>query len=132
MSQEATLFEKIIAREIPAEIVYEDDLCLCFRDISPQAPVHLLLIPKKPIARIGVAKPDDRDLLGHLMITVGEIARQEGYSEDGFRVIINNGSNGGEAVPHLHLHLLAGRQLKWPRVRTFKDFMRSNPPANLA
>ena len=105
MSQEATLFEKIIAREIPAEIVYEDDLCLCFRDISPQAPVHLLLIPKKP---------DDRDLLGHLMITVGEIARQEGYSEDGFRVIINNGSNGGEAVPHLHLHLLAGRQLKWP------------------
>ena len=79
MSQEATLFEKIIAREIPAEIVYEDDLCLCFHDISPQAPVHLLLIPKKPVARIGVAKPEDRDLLGHLMITVGEIARQEGY-----------------------------------------------------
>ena len=114
MSQEATLFEKIIAREIPAAIVYEDDLCLCFRDISPQAPFHLLLIHKKPIARIGLAKSDDRDLLGHLMIKVGEIARQEGYSEDGFRVIINNGPNGGEAVPHLHLHLLAGRQLKWP------------------
>lgn len=114
MSQEATLFEKIIAREIPADIVYEDDDCLCFHDISPQAPVHLLLIPKKPIARIGLAKPDDRDLLGHLMLTVGEIACQEGYSEDGFRVIINNGPNGGEAVPHLHLHLLAGRQLKWP------------------
>lgn len=114
MSREATLFEKIIAREIPAEIVYEDDLCLCFRDISPQAPVHLLLIPKKPITRIALAKSDDRDLLGHLMLTVGEIARKEGYAEDGFRVILNNGPNGGEAVPHLHLHLLAGRQLQWP------------------
>ncbi|MEN8774610.1 MAG: histidine triad nucleotide-binding protein [Akkermansiaceae bacterium] len=114
MSHEPTLFEKIIAREIPADIVYEDQLCLCFRDISPQAPVHLLLIPKKPITRIALAAPEDRDILGHLMLKVGEIARQEGYSEDGFRVIVNNGPQGGEAVPHLHLHLLAGRQLQWP------------------
>lgn len=109
-----TLFEKIIAREIPADIVYEDDLCLCFRDISPQAPVHLLLIPKKPVVRIAATSTDDQELLGHLLLKVGEIARQEGYAEDGFRVIINNGPHGGEAVPHLHLHLLAGRPLQWP------------------
>ncbi|HBE96539.1 MAG TPA: histidine triad nucleotide-binding protein [Verrucomicrobiales bacterium] len=109
-----TLFEKIIAREIPADIVYEDDFCLCFHDISPQAPVHLLLIPKKPVARIAETSADDQLLLGHLLLKVGEIARQEGYAEDGFRVIINNGPHGGEAVPHLHLHLLAGRQLQWP------------------
>ncbi|MGD1978205.1 MAG: histidine triad nucleotide-binding protein [Akkermansiaceae bacterium] len=114
MSTEPTLFEKIIAREIPADIIYEDDLCLCFRDIAPQAPVHLLLIPKKPITRIALAGSEDLDLLGHLMLKVGEIARQEGYAEEGFRVVINNGKNGGEAVPHLHLHLLAGRPLKWP------------------
>lgn len=114
MSDQPTLFEKIIAREIPADIVYEDDLCLCFRDIAPQAPVHLLLIPKKPITRIALAEADDHNLLGHLMLKVGEIARQEGYAEDGFRVVINNGKNGGEAVPHLHLHLLAGRPLMWP------------------
>lgn len=109
-----TLFEKIIAREIPADIVFEDDFCLCFKDIAPQAPVHLLLIPKKPIVRIAEAGDGDKDILGHLLLRVGEIARQEGYSEDGFRVIINNGKHGGEAVPHLHLHLLAGRQLQWP------------------
>lgn len=114
MSNEPTLFEKIIAREIPADIVYEDDLCLCFRDISPQAPVHLLLIPKKPLTRIALAEDEDQALLGHLLLKVGTIARQEGYSENGFRVIINNGPHGGEAVPHLHLHLLAGRQLQWP------------------
>jgi len=107
MSHEPTLFEKIIAREIPADIVFEDDLCLCFRDISPQAPVHLLLIPKKPLTRIALAEAEDQSLLGHLLLKVGEIARQEGYAEDGFRVIINNGPHGGEAVPHLHLHLLA-------------------------
>ena len=109
-----TLFEKIIAREIPADIVYEDDLCLCFRDISPQAPTHLLLIPKKPVVRIAEAASEDKELLGHMLLKVGDIARQEGYAEDGFRVIINNGPHGGEAVPHLHLHLLAGRQLQWP------------------
>ena len=114
MSEEPTLFQKIIAREIPADIVYEDGLCLCFHDIAPQAPVHLLLIPKKPITRIALAESGDQELLGHLMLKVGEIARQEGYEEEGFRVIINNGQNGGEAVPHLHLHLLGGRQLQWP------------------
>ncbi len=114
MSTETTLFEKIIAREIPADIVYEDDLSLCFRDVSPQAPIHLLLIPKKPITRIALAESGDQALLGHLMLKAGEIARQEGYAEDGFRIIINNGRHGGEAVPHLHLHLLAGRQLQWP------------------
>lgn len=114
MSDQPTLFERIIAREIPAEIVYEDDHCLCFHDIAPQAPVHLLLIPKKPLPRIALAESIDQSLLGHLMLKVGEIARQQGYAEDGFRVIVNNGRNGGEAVPHLHLHLLAGRPLKWP------------------
>jgi len=109
-----TLFEKIISREIPAEIIYEDDHCLCFKDIAPQAPVHLLLIPKRPIPRIAEAKNTDQELLGHLLLTVGIIAQQEGYEEEGFRVVINNGKNGGEAVPHLHLHLLAGRQLQGP------------------
>ncbi len=114
MNHEPSLFEKIIQREIPADIVFEDELCLCFRDIAPQAPVHLLLIPKKPITRIAVAEPQDQALLGHLLLKVGEIARQEGYAEEGFRVVINNGKHGGEAIPHLHLHLLAGRALQWP------------------
>ena len=111
-----TLFEKIIAREIPADIVYEDDLCLAFRDISPQAPVHILIIPKKPITRVGEADPEDRDLLGHLLTTARTVAEQEGVSDrdKGFRLVINNGSDGGESVPHLHVHLLAGRQLSWP------------------
>lgn len=111
---EPTLFEKIIAGEILADIIYEDDLCFCFRDISPQAPIHLLLIPKKPIPRIALASAEDQHTLGHMMLKVGEIARAQGFSEDGFRTVINNGPNGGEAVPHLHLHLLAGRPLQWP------------------
>ena len=109
-----TIFQKIADREIPGDIVYEDDLCLCFRDISPQAPVHLLLVPQKLIVRIGEADPADQDLLGHLLTRVRIIAEQEGFAEDGFRVVINNGDQGGEAVPHLHLHILAGRQLEWP------------------
>ena len=111
---EKTLFEKIIAREIPADIVYEDDLCLCFRDINPQAPVHLLVIPKKPIVRIAEAHVCDEPVLGHLLLTVQKIAKQEGFAEAGFRTIINNGPDGGEEVPHLHLHVLAGRKLTWP------------------
>ena len=114
MPDEKTLFEKICDREIPADIVFEDDLCLCFRDISPQAPTHLLLIPKKPIPRIALATDDDAALLGHMMTRISTIARQEGLTENGFRIVINNGEHGGEAVPHLHLHLLAGRQLQWP------------------
>ena len=111
---EPTLFEKIIAGEIPADVVYEDDLCFCFRDISPQAPTHLLLIPKRPIPRIALATATDQETLGHMMLKVGEIARSQGFAEDGFRTGINNGPHGGEAVPHLHLHILAGRQLQWP------------------
>lgn len=111
---EPTLFEKIIAREIPADIIYEDDLCLCFRDITPQAPTHLLLIPKKPIPRIALATKTDEATLGHLMLKVGEIARAQGFANDGFRTVINNGADGGEAIPHLHLHILAGRKLQWP------------------
>lgn len=111
---EKTLFEKICDREIPAEIVHEDEHCVCFRDIDPKAPTHLLLVPRKPIPRIAEAASEDAALLGHMMTVVGDIARDQGLADDGFRVVINNGSNGGEAVPHLHLHLLGGRQMQWP------------------
>lgn len=111
-----TLFEKIIDREIPAEIVFEDELCLGFKDINPQAPVHVLVIPKRVIPRVGEAALDDRELLGHLLVTAGAIARDLGVdaSEKGFRLVINHGRDGGETVPHLHVHLLAGRPLGWP------------------
>lgn len=111
-----TLFEKIIAREIPASIVYEDDLAIAFHDISPQAPVHLLIIPRKPIPRIGEAEETDAALLGHLLLVASKIATEMGFNEadQGFRLVINNGRMGGEAVPHLHVHLLSGRNLNWP------------------
>jgi histidine triad (HIT) family protein len=109
-----TLFQKICDKEIPAQIVHEDELCVCFHDISPQAPVHLLLVPRKPIPRIGLAESEDQSVLGHLLLKVGEVTRKVGLAEDGFRVVINNGKNGGEAVPHLHLHILGGRQMEWP------------------
>lgn len=108
-----TLFEKIIAREIPANIVFEDDLCLAFRDIAPQAPTHILVVPKKPIPRVSAATPEDEELLGHLLLTAAKIAKTENLA-DGFRIVINNGSHGGETVPHLHVHLLGGRHLVWP------------------
>ncbi|MFA7232834.1 MAG: histidine triad nucleotide-binding protein [Terrimicrobiaceae bacterium] len=107
-----TLFEKIIAREIPADIVFEDDRCLAFRDISPQAPVHILLVPKRVIPRVAETTPADAELLGHLIVTAGTIAKSEGIA--GFRLVINNGADGGETVPHLHLHLLGGRPMTWP------------------
>jgi len=112
-----TLFERIIAREIPAEIVWEDADCIAIRDIAPQAPVHVLVIPKKRIVRIGEAEPTDADLLGKLLLTAAHVARLEGLQGlegSGFRVVINNGSDGGETVPHLHLHVLGGRALGWP------------------
>lgn len=109
-----TLFEKIRDREIPAEIVYEDDLCLAFRDIAPQAPVHILIVPRTPIPRVGLATDADEVVLGRLLLAAGRIARAEGVADDGFRLVINHGPHGGEAVPHLHVHLLAGRQMKWP------------------
>ena len=109
-----TLFEKIRDGEIPAAIVHRDDLCLAFRDISPQAPVHILVVPNKPIPRIGLAASEDQATLGHLLIIAAQIARSEGISETGYRLVINNGPDGGEAVPHLHIHLLGGRKLDWP------------------
>jgi histidine triad (HIT) family protein len=109
-----TLFEKIIAREIPADIVYEDDLVLAFNDINPQAPVHVLVIPKKPIPRIAEAEPEDHQVLSHLLLKAREIAADLGLQENGFRLVINNGIDGGESVPHLHLHILGGRAMDWP------------------
>ena len=112
--QEKTLFEKIRDREIPADIVHEDDHCLAFRDISPQAPVHILVVPKKPVPRIAAADNDDASLLGNLLIAAAGVARQQGIADSGFRLVINNGRDGGETVPHLHIHLLGGRPLDWP------------------
>jgi histidine triad (HIT) family protein len=109
----STIFGKIIRREIPADIVYEDDLCLAFRDVNPQAPVHVLLIPKKEIDQVGNAKPDDQALLGHMMLAAGKIARQLGVG-DAFRLVVNNGAEAGQTVFHLHLHILGGRKLRWP------------------
>ena len=112
MSEE-TIFSKIISRDIPADIVYEDDLCLAFKDITPQAPTHILVIPKKPIPKLSEAAPEDKALLGHLLYTVSEIAREQKL-ENGYRVVINTGEEGGQTVFHLHLHLLGGRGLAWP------------------
>ncbi len=111
---EKNIFEKIIDREIPATIVHEDDRCLAFRDIAPQAPVHVLVIPKQSIARVGQATVDDEPLLGHLLRVAAELAQGEGIAESGYRLVINNGPHAGEAVPHLHVHLLGGRQMQWP------------------
>ncbi len=110
----STIFSKIIAREIPARIVYEDDLCLAFHDVNPQAPVHILIIPKKEIPRVAESTSADELLLGHLLYTAQSVAKQEGLHETGFRLVINNGPDGGETVPHLHVHLLGGRPLGWP------------------
>jgi len=110
----STIFSKIIAREIPARIAYEDDLCLAFHDVNPQAPVHVLVIPKKEISRVGVTTPEDEPLLGHLLIVAQTVAKQEGLHASGFRLVINNGRDGGETVPHLHIHILGGRSLGWP------------------
>ena len=111
---ELTLFEKICRGDIPATFVHEDERCVAFSDISPQAPVHILVIPRKPIPRVGMAEEADESLLGHLLLVAGKVAREQGLSESGFRLVINNGRDGGEAVPHLHVHLLGGRQMKWP------------------
>lgn len=108
-----TIFGKILRKEIPADIVYEDEHCLAFRDINPQAPTHVLVIPKKEIPRLSDAGEEDRDLLGHLMLAVGRIARQLGVG-DAFRLVVNNGAEAGQSVFHLHLHILGGRKLRWP------------------
>ena len=109
-----TLFEKIYDGEIPAEILHKDDLCCAFRDIAPQAATHILIVPKKNITRIGEATNEDQAILGHLLLTAGDLARKLGLAETGFRIAINHGPHGGETVPHLHVHLLGGRQLTWP------------------
>jgi histidine triad (HIT) family protein len=109
-----TLFERIIAREIPAQIVYEDDRVVAFRDIKPQSPTHVLLVPRRPIARLGEAAEPEEALLGHLLLTAAKLARQFGLDSSGYRLVINNGPHGGESVPHLHVHLLGGRQMAWP------------------
>jgi histidine triad (HIT) family protein len=108
-----TIFSKIISREIPANIVYEDDLCLAFKDITPQAPTHILVIPKKPIPQLDKAAAEDGELLGHLLLCVKKIAAEAGL-EKGYRVVINNGEDGGQTVYHLHLHILGGRAMTWP------------------
>ena len=109
-----TLFEKIAAREIPAQIVFEDELVLAFRDIAPQAPTHVLIVPKKPIPRISEAGPEDHQVLGHLLLKAAEVAEKLGLKPGGYRLVINNGPDAGEAVPHLHLHILGGRKMTWP------------------
>jgi histidine triad (HIT) family protein len=109
-----TLFEKIIARQIPAEIVYEDDLVLAFRDIKPGAPTHVLIVTRKVIPRIAEAKPEDEKVLGHLLLKAAEVAAKLGIEKSGYRLVINNGPHAGESVPHLHCHILGGRDLAWP------------------
>jgi histidine triad (HIT) family protein len=108
-----TIFSKIIRREIPADIVYEDELALAFKDVNPQAPVHILIIPKKPIPKLADAESQDHALLGHLLLTVKRVAEKAGL-QSGYRVVINTGADGGQTVDHLHLHILGGRHLSWP------------------
>lgn len=107
-----TLFARIARGEVPADVVYEDDRALAFRDIAPQAPTHVLVIPRKPIQRLSEADPDDESLLGHLMTVAARVAEQEGLED--FRVVVNNGAGAGQTVFHLHLHVLGGRSLSWP------------------
>src|SRR5512135_502579 len=109
----STIFQKIISREIPAKIVFEDNLCLAFRDINPQAPTHILVIPKKPITSLDEASKEDQMLLGHLLLKAREIAQTEGISERGYRVVINTNAEAGQTVFHLHLHILGGRPMAW-------------------
>ncbi len=108
----STIFQKIIDKEIPADIVYEDEEALAFRDIQPQAPTHVLVIPRKPIANVAAMDASDKELLGHLLWVAGEVARQEGLVD--YRLVTNNGEGAGQSVFHLHVHLLGGRTLGWP------------------
>jgi histidine triad (HIT) family protein len=109
-----TIFSKIIRKEIPANIVFENENLLAFRDITPQAPTHILIIPKKPIVDIGKAGKEDKELMGELLLTAAEIAKKEGLEANGYRVVINTGRDGGQSVFHMHLHVLGGRPMAWP------------------
>ncbi|KAF5786042.1 putative histidine triad (HIT) protein [Helianthus annuus] len=114
-SDSPTIFDKIINKEIPANVVFEDDKVLAFRDIAPQAPTHILLIPKVKDGLTGLSKAEERhsEILGHLLYTAKVVAKQEGL-EEGFRIVINDGPNGGQSVDHIHVHVLGGRQMNWP------------------
>ena len=109
-----TIFGKIIRRDIPADIVYEDDDVLAFRDLNPQAPVHVLFVPKRAIASLDEAQPGDAELLGKLLLAAAAYAREQGLAKDGYRTVINCNEHGGQTVFHLHVHLLAGRRMHWP------------------
>ena len=109
-----TIFEKIIAREIPAEIIWEDDDAIAFHDVNPQAPVHVLIVPKKIIPRLAEAKDGDKQILGELLLVAGQLAKKLGIDQSGYRVVVNSGPDAGESVPHLHVHLLGKRALAWP------------------
>jgi histidine triad (HIT) family protein len=108
---EKSIFTRIIEGEIPSQFVYQDDQCVCIKDIAPQAPLHLLIIPRKPIPKIADASAEDQALLGHLMLVAGNIARQHGV-EDAFRLVVNNGAEAGQTVFHLHIHLLANKRFE--------------------
>lgn len=108
-----TIFAKIIAREIPADIVYEDELCLAFRDIAPKAPTHILVIPKKPIVSLAGLTPEDETIVGRCVIVASQVAKEQ-QLDDGYRLVVNCGNDGGQEVPHLHFHLLGGRKMTWP------------------
>jgi len=113
LSENPTIFGKILRKEIPADVVYEDDKCLAFRDVNPVAPTHILVIPKKHIPMLSDAEDEDSELLGHLLTTARQVAKNEGL-ENGYRIVINNGKEGCQSVYHLHVHLIGGRQLSWP------------------
>ena len=110
----STIFTQIINREIPADIVYEDEFCLAFRDINPKAPVHILLIPKEEIVSMATVETEDQAILGHLMVKASEIASMQGLSENGYRIVVNTNEDAGQSVFHLHVHILGGRKLTWP------------------
>jgi histidine triad (HIT) family protein len=113
MSAPKTLFQKIADKEIPVKLIHEDGVCVAFHDIDPKAPTHVLVVPRKPIPRVALATAEDQATLGHLLLVAGQLSRQLGLA-NGFRIVINNGPDGGESVPHLHVHLLGGRALHWP------------------
>ena len=110
----SSIFTRIINREIPAAIVYEDDKCMAFRDRDPKAPVHILIVPKKEIRSLADATEADETLLGHLLVKAADIAKEQGVSDSGYRIVVNTNPDGGQEVYHVHLHLLGGRQMTWP------------------
>ena len=110
----SNVFARILRKEIPAKLVHEDERCVAIRDVAPQAPTHVLVLPKQPLIGLDGAKPADAALLGHLLLVAADVARKEGLAKDGYRVVINTGKNGGQSVFHLHVHVLGGRALGWP------------------